>query len=96
MTRLEGQRSAGREELELQQRVAGAAELLTETIDSLRRHPPDRMAAAAREALIDLRSPLEKALEALEDIERRRDLTDREESLQHAFKMVLTARSQPG
>ena len=96
MTRLEGQRSAGRKELELRQRVAGAAELLTEMIDGLRRHPPDRMAAAAREALIDLRSPLEKALEALEDIERRRDLTDREEDLQHAFKMILRARSQPG
>ena len=65
-------------------------------IDSLRRHPPGQMAPAARKALIDLRSPLEKALEALEDIERRRDLTDREEDLQHAFKMILTARSQPG
>ena len=95
MTRLEGQRSAGREELELRQRVDRAAKLLTERIESLRRHPPDQMASAAREALIDLRSPFEKALEALEEIERRRDLTDTERDLRHAFKMLLAARSRP-
>ena len=96
MTSIEEQRSASREELELQQRVDGAAKLLTETVESLRRSPPGRMVPAARKALVDLRPPLEKALEALEDIERRRDLTDEEEDLKHAFKMLLAARSQPG
>jgi hypothetical protein len=91
VTSIEELRSAGREELDLQERVDAAATLLTEMIDSLRRHPSDQLAPAAREALIDLRSPLEKALEALEDIERRRDLTDREEDLRHAFKMLLAA-----
>jgi hypothetical protein len=91
VTSIDELRSAGREELDLQERVDAAAMLLTEMIDSLRRHPSDQLAPAAREALIDLRSPLEKALEALEDIERRRDLTDREEDLRHAFKMLLAA-----
>ena len=96
MTGIGEQRSASREELELRQRVDRAAKLLTERIESLRRHPPDQMASAAREALIDLRAPFEKALEALEDIERRRDLTDAERDLRHAFKMLLAARSRPG
>ncbi len=96
MTGIEEQRSAGREELDLRERVDGAAKLLTEMIDGLQWHPPDQIASAAREALIDLRSPLEKALEALEDIERRRDLADRERDLQHAFRLLLAARSQPG
>ncbi len=96
MTSIEEQRSAGREDLDLRERVDTAATLLTEMIGGLRRHPSDQLAPVAREALIDLRSPLEKALEALEDIERRRDLTDREEDLRHAFKMLLAAGSRFG
>ena len=96
MTGIEEQRSAGPEELELRQRVDRAAKLLTEVVESLRRHPSDQMASAAREALIDLRAPFEKALEALEEIERRRDLTDTERDLRHAFKMLLAARRQSG
>ena len=96
MTRIKEQRSAGREELDLQERVDAAAKLLTQRVDSMQLYPPDQIASAAREALIDLGSPIEKALEALEDIERRRDLTDRERDLRHVFKMLLAARSQPG
>jgi hypothetical protein len=96
VTETEEQRSAGRAELDLLERVDGAVELLTQTVDSQRQHPPDQMAAAAREALIDLRTPLEKALEALQEIERRRDLTERERDLRHAFEMLLVAGSQCG
>ena len=96
MTEIEEQRSAGRAELDLLERVDGVAELLTQTLDSLRWHPPEQMASAAREALIDLRTPLEKALEAFEEIERRRDLTERERDLRHAFKMLLVAGGQCG
>ena len=96
MTGIGEQRIAGREELELQQRVDGAAKLLTEVVESLRRHPSDQMASAACEALIDLTAPLEKALEALEEIERRRDRTESERDLRHAFRMLLVAGSQCG
>jgi hypothetical protein len=48
---------------------------------------------AAREVLENLMPLLEEAIEALEDIERRRDLTDEELSRRYAFKMLLaTAR----
>jgi len=67
--------------------------LLTQTVDSLQRRPPDQMALAAREVLENLMPLLEEAIEALEDIERRRDLTDEELSRRYAFKMLLaTAR----
>ena len=69
--------------------------MLTEAVDSLRWCPPDQMVAAAREDLIDLRPHLEAAMEALEDIERRRDLTDRERQLRRAFRMLLVVRMQP-
>ena len=82
--------------LDLHERVDAAAKLLTEMIDGLRRHPPDQMASAAREALTDSRAPLERALEALDVLERRRGLTDREQDLRHAFKVILVAGSQPG
>jgi hypothetical protein len=88
--------SVAREELEQEQRIEETAALLVETVDSLQQCPPDRMEAAAREALIDLRSHLEGALEALEDIERDRDLTDRERDFQHAFRMLLEARGLLG
>ena len=93
---IEEQRSAGREELDLNERTDAAARLLTEMIDGLRRRPSDQMASAAREALTDLRSPLERALEALDVLERRRGLTGREQDLRRAFKMIRVAGSQPG
>ncbi len=85
-----------REELEQEQRVEEAAALLVERVDSLQQCPPDRMEAAAREALIDLSSHLEEALETLEDIEGDRELTDRERDFQHAFRMLLEARGLLG
>ena len=74
------------------QKIEEAAALLEETLDSLRRHPSDQLASAAREALIDLRPHVEAGLEALETIEQGRDLTDRERDLRHAFKMLLDTR----
>jgi hypothetical protein len=74
------------------QKIEEAAALLEETLDSLRRHPSDQMASAAREALMDLGPHVEAALETLETIEQGRDLTDRERALQHAFKMLLDTR----
>ena len=47
VTETEELRSAGRAELDLLERVDGAVELLTQTVDSQRQHPPDQMAAAA-------------------------------------------------
>ncbi len=66
---IEEQKSARREELDLNERADAAARLLKEIIDGLWRHPSDQMASAAREALIDLRAPLEIALEALDVLE---------------------------
>jgi hypothetical protein len=87
--------SIGREEV-AQQKIEEAAALLERVIDGLRRHPSEQMAAAAHEALMDLRPHVEAALEALEDIEEHRNLTDREQDLQHAFKMLLAVRRRPG
>ena|ERR687894_222998 len=84
-------RHVGGEEVE-HQKIEEAAALLEETLDSLRRHPSDQMALAAREALMDLRPHVEAALETLETIEQGRDLTDRERALLHAFKMLLDTR----
>jgi hypothetical protein len=88
-------RSIGREDV-AQQKIEEAAALLEGVIDGLRRRPSEQMAAAAHEALVDLRPHVEAALEALEDIEGRRHLTDREHDLQRAFKMLLAVRGQPG
>ncbi len=63
--------------------------LLTETVDSLQRRPPDHIASTAREALENLKPLLEEAMEELKDIERRRDLTEEEHSQRYAFKMLL-------
>jgi hypothetical protein len=86
--------SVSREEVE-QQRVEEAAALLTQLTDSLRRHPSEQMASAARKAMMDLKPHVKAALEALEYIEWDRDLTDRERDLQHAFNMLLAVKRQP-
>jgi hypothetical protein len=82
----------GREELEQQQTVDEAAALLVETLDRVQRCPSDQMGTAARDALMGLRPHVEAALETLEDLEERRSLTDREQDLKHAFKMLLAVR----
>jgi hypothetical protein len=86
-------RSAGRVE---RQKIEEVAALLAELVDGLRRRPSDQMVSAAREALMDLKPHAEAALEALETIERGRELTDRERDLKHAFKMLLAVRRQAG
>jgi hypothetical protein len=86
----------GREEAEQQQKIEETAVLLAETVANLRRYSPDRIEAVARANLMNLMPHLEEAIEALEDIERGRELTDRERDLQHTFKMLLVARRPPG
>jgi hypothetical protein len=88
---LKGQSSVDRKEAELLQKVEEAAVLLIETADSLQGHPTDRMASAARETLVSLTPPPEEAIQVLEDIERHRDLSERELSQRYAFKMLLAA-----
>jgi hypothetical protein len=64
--------------------------LMKSTVEHLtRRCPAHLVGAAAREDLLELRPHLKDALAALEDIERRRDLTDEELARRRAFKMIL-------
>ncbi len=66
---------------------------ILETVKRLSRNcPPENLAEAARKDLIALKPQLEGALEALEDIQRRRSLTDKERSQQYTFKMLLACR----
>ena len=71
--------------------VVGATQtLIVETVNRLSRScPPELLAAAAREDLLALKPRLEEALEALENIKRRRSLTEEELAQQYAFKMLL-------
>jgi hypothetical protein len=67
---------------------------LVETVERLsRRCPAHLVGMTALEALMDLGPHLQDALVALTDIERDRDLTDKERGLQHAFKILLTVRT---
>jgi flagella basal body P-ring formation protein FlgA len=60
------------------------------TVERLsRRCPAHLVGAVARENLLELRPLLQDALAALEDIERRRNLTEEELALRHAFRMLL-------
>jgi hypothetical protein len=86
--------NAAQSEQEL--KVEAAEALVQEAVGRLSRLNAPYLAVAAREDLMDLRPHLEEAMEALEDIERSRDLTDKERELQHAFKMLLAARRPPG
>jgi hypothetical protein len=64
--------------------------LLCETVERLSRHyPPHLVGLAACEELQTLRPHVLKSLEALADIERRRDLTDKEQALRGAFRILL-------
>jgi hypothetical protein len=71
--------------------AAQAAEaLVAQTVTLLSRGcPPEILAEAAREDLLELEPHLHGALETLEDARRHRNLTDKELAQHHAFKMLL-------
>jgi hypothetical protein len=71
--------------------IAEAAEaLVVETVKLLSRGcPPENLAEAAREDLLELKPHLQVALEALEDAGQHRNLTDKELAQHHAFKTLL-------
>lgn len=76
-----------------EQRVEATDTLLRETVERLSRHyPTHSVGAAAHDSLVDLIPHLEEGLDALADIERRRDLTDQELSWQRAFRIILVTR----
>jgi hypothetical protein len=81
----------GEERIEAGRAVVEVAEaLMRESVKRLcRRYPSDLLAEAAREDLLELKPHIQGALEALEDIQRRRSLTDKELAQHHAFKMLL-------
>jgi hypothetical protein len=73
-------------------RVETAAELVSRAVLRLSRGcPAPARAAAAQEALADLKPLVHEALEALEAIEGRRPLTDQEHSRRHSFVTLLCA-----
>ncbi len=73
--------------------VEAAQALVVKTVKRLSQScPPNLLGEAAREDLLTLKPRLEEALEALEDIKRRRSLTDKEGSQHYAFKMLLACR----
>jgi hypothetical protein len=77
------------EEEASERKVEHTAALLRETVERLLRdYPPDLVAEAAREDLLNLRPRLEGALDALAQTERRRELTDRELACRRAFRML--------
>jgi hypothetical protein len=64
--------------------------LVRRTILGLSRLPAEHiLEVAAREEMRGLKPHLEEALEALEEIEGRRGLTDQELALRRAFKLLL-------
>jgi hypothetical protein len=70
--------------------VEAAEALVHETVKLLLRGcPPENLAEAAREDLLELNPHLQVALETLEDASRHRNLTDKELAQHHAFKMLL-------
>jgi hypothetical protein len=81
----------GEERSEAGRAVVEVAEaLVRERVKLLARsYPSDLVGEAAREELLELKPHLQGALEALEDIQRRRSLTHKELTQHHAFKMLL-------
>jgi hypothetical protein len=81
----------GEERIEADRATVDAAEaLVRERVKLLARsYPSELLGEAAREDLLDLKPHIQGALEALEDIQRRRSLTHKEFAQQHAFKMLL-------
>jgi hypothetical protein len=75
--------------------VEATEALVVEAVKLLSRGcPPDLIGEAAREDLLALKPHLQRALEALEDIQHRRSLTDKELAQQCAFKMLLDYRGR--
>jgi hypothetical protein len=80
------------ERSEPERKVEAADALLQETIEHLARGCPlPLLGVRARESIEDLRPHVQQALDALEEIEGRRELTEGEFSRRYAFKMVLAA-----
>ena len=78
---------------DLEQSVEAVAELVSQTVLRLTREcPADSRGVIARDALMDLRPRVHEALEALEDLKDRRNLTDEEHARRHAFVTLLCAK----
>jgi hypothetical protein len=77
-------------------KVEAAEARVQEAVEHLSQLDSPHPGEIARKDLMNLRPHLEEAMEALENIEGRRALSDRERTLQHAFKMLLTVRRRPG
>lgn len=77
---------------ESERRIEEADKLVRQTLLLLSRdYPPHLVGQTARDELLDMRPHLQEALEALGDIEGRRDLTEEEMARRHAFRMLLAA-----
>lgn len=73
-----------------EQRVEATDVLLQDSVERLSRGCPTHLVGvAAREDLLELRPHLKDALDALADIEGRRNLSDEELARRRAFKMLL-------
>jgi hypothetical protein len=86
-------RLSGSYEQALERAVEATDTLVQQTVEHLARYCPlPLLGEAACEELLDLRPHLEEALGALEDLEGRRGLTDKEFAQRRAFKTLLTVR----
>ena len=76
---------------ELERRVQAADDLVRQTVVLLCKDcpPGTSLGPAAREALASITPRVRVALEALEDIERKRPLTEEELARRRAFAMIL-------
>jgi hypothetical protein len=78
---------------DLERKAETTDELLCQAVLRLARGcPPGSLGSAAKDALADLRPQVQVAMESLEDIEKRRHLTDKELARRHAFMTLLCAR----
>jgi hypothetical protein len=76
-----------------QRKAETADKLLCQTVLRLAKDcPPGSLRSAAHDALADLRPQVEGAMESLEDIEKQRNLTDKELARRHAFSTLLRTR----
>lgn len=76
-----------------EQVVEASGVLVEQTVGRLCRDCPEYLlGVAAQDALMDLRPRVLEALEALEEIEKRRQLTEEELSQQHAFVTLLNTK----
>ena len=78
------------ERIDPERKVEAADVLLQQTIKRLaREYPPPLLGAAAQKSMEELKPHVEEALEALGEIEGRRELTEEELARRNAFKMLL-------